>query len=76
MYLFVHECGFTPVEALHAATALTAKRFGWDDRGLIVEGKRADLVLIKGDVTTDINRSLDLRAVWKAGVITDLTREV
>ena len=76
MYLFVHECGFTPVEALHAATALTAKRFGWNDRGLIAEGKRADLILIEGDVTTDITRSLDLRAVWKAGAMTELTGDV
>ena len=69
--LFVHECGFSPVEALHADTVLTAERFGFNDRGMIAKGRRADMILIEGDVTSDIDRSLVLRAVWKAGVMTE-----
>ncbi|MCJ1394928.1 hypothetical protein MMC18_007808 [Xylographa bjoerkii] len=49
--LLVHECGFTSVEALHAATALTAKRFGFNDWGMIKKGRRADMILVEGDVT-------------------------
>jgi imidazolonepropionase-like amidohydrolase len=59
--------GLTPVEALHAATAATAAAFHLDDRGQIAAGKRADLVLVNGDPTSDIRRTRDILAVWKAG---------
>jgi len=42
--------GLTPTEALMAGTALSAKVINLlDDRGTIEKGKRADLVLIKGE---------------------------
>jgi imidazolonepropionase-like amidohydrolase len=42
--------GLTPSEALIAGTAMSAKVIGQlDDRGTIEVGKRADLVLIKGE---------------------------
>ena len=59
--------GLTPVEALHAATAAASAAFHLDDRGQIAPGKRADLVLVNGDPTTDIRRTRDIVAVWKAG---------
>jgi imidazolonepropionase-like amidohydrolase len=62
------EAGFTPVEALQSATSKTARRFGLDDRGRIVEGARADLVLIDGDPTTNISDTLSIRGVWQRGV--------
>ena len=39
------KAGFTPVEALRAATSVPARRFGLEDRGRIVTGARADLLL-------------------------------
>lgn len=65
--LFVEACGFTPVEALRSATSGPAKRFKFSDRGLIKEGLRADLVLVEGDPTEDIDHTLDLRGVWTEG---------
>ncbi|MBY9078791.1 amidohydrolase family protein [Paenibacillus sp. HN-1] len=62
------EAGFTPVEALQSATSKTARRFGLDDRGRIVEGARADLVLVDGDPTTHISDTLSIREVWQRGV--------
>lgn len=59
--------GLTPVEALRAATATPARRFGLDDRGRIRESLRADLVLVDGDPTTRISDSLDVRQVWRRG---------
>jgi imidazolonepropionase-like amidohydrolase len=59
--------GLTPIEALRAATSATAAAFHLDDRGQIAVGKRADLVLVNGDPTTDIRNSRDIVGVWKAG---------
>ncbi len=68
LYLLVNECGFSPMEALHAGTALTAKLFGWKDRGLIAPGFKADLVLIEGNPVDDIEATLNIRTVWRDGI--------
>ena len=61
------ECGLTPEEALNAATAATAREFGLIDRGRIQAGRRADLLLIKGDPSKDIRATQDIVGVWIAG---------
>ncbi|OZJ06371.1 hypothetical protein BZG36_00755 [Bifiguratus adelaidae] len=63
------KAGLTPIEALRAATSVTARRFGLDDRGRIAVGARADLVLVDGDPTTNISDSLSIRHVWRRGVL-------
>ncbi|GAA2680594.1 amidohydrolase family protein [Nonomuraea recticatena] len=60
--------GLTPSEALTAATAAPAGRFGLTDRGRIAPGLRADLVLVDGDPTADIGHTLDILGVWRGGV--------
>ena len=60
--------GFTPTEALRAATSIPARRFALSDRGWIVPGARADLLLVDGDPLTDISDTLSIRAVWREGV--------
>jgi imidazolonepropionase-like amidohydrolase len=61
--------GLTPVQALRAATATPARRFGLTDRGRITPGARADLLLVDGDpTTTTIADTLSIRAVWRRGV--------
>jgi imidazolonepropionase-like amidohydrolase len=69
LYLFVKHCGFTPAEALRAATYLNAKRFKFSDRGEIKAGSRADLVLVEGNPLENIDDTLNLRGVWKEGVL-------
>lgn len=59
--------GLSPREALAAATAWPAKRFGLADRGRIAPGLRADLVLVEGDPTADIAATRAIVAVWKNG---------
>jgi len=59
--------GLTPVQALSAATAVPARAFQLADRGRIAPGRRADLVLVRGDPTVDVRRTRDLVAVWKQG---------
>ena len=59
--------GFTPIEALRAATALPAQRFGLTDRGRIIPGARADLLLVDSDPTTNIANTLSISSIWRRG---------
>ena len=69
MDLYARECGFSAVEALRSATGVSARRFGFGDRGLVEKGRRADLVLMKGDVTADVGVwGEGVVGVWKGGV--------
>jgi imidazolonepropionase-like amidohydrolase len=61
------QAGMSPVEILRSATVVAARVFGLDDRGVIKPGKRADLLLVDGDPTTDISATHAIRAVWCAG---------
>ncbi|KAL1297012.1 hypothetical protein AAFC00_004606 [Neodothiora populina] len=69
MALFVDKCGFTPLEALRSASSTTMRRFRFHDRGLIAPGLKADLVLVEGNPLENIDHTLDLRAVWRDGVL-------
>lgn len=59
--------GLSPVESLKAATSLPARTFGLADRGRIAPGLRADLVLVDGDPTRDIETTRAIVTVWKNG---------
>ncbi|HEV3163412.1 MAG TPA: amidohydrolase family protein [Isosphaeraceae bacterium] len=60
--------GFSPSEALAAATAVPATIFDLRDRGRIAPGLRADLLLVRGDPTQKITATREIVAVWKVGV--------
>jgi imidazolonepropionase-like amidohydrolase len=60
--------GLTPVQALIAATSAPATAFRLSDRGRILPGKRADLLLVDGDPTRNILDTRKIIAVWKRGV--------
>lgn len=60
--------GLTPVQALVAATSAPAAAFRLADRGRILPGKRADLLLVDGDPTKNILDTRKIIAVWKRGV--------
>jgi imidazolonepropionase-like amidohydrolase len=59
--------GLKPIEALRSATSIPARRFGLTDRGRIVPGARADLLLINGDPLTKISDTLSILGVWRCG---------
>ncbi len=63
--------GLSPQEALASATSVPASAFHLEDRGVIAPGKRADLVLVKGDPTQEITATRDIVSVWKLGVEDD-----
>lgn len=72
MYLLSHKIGLTAFEVLQSATSKTADRFGFDDRGRLHAGKKADMVLVEGDVREAIAdpkvRCLPISCVWRDGV--------
>jgi imidazolonepropionase-like amidohydrolase len=59
--------GLTASEALAAATAETARAFGFHDRGRVTPGLRADLLLVEGDPTADVRATRRIAGVWKLG---------
>jgi imidazolonepropionase-like amidohydrolase len=61
------KAGLKPAEALRAATSLPAEKFSLAGRGRIRPGFFADLLLVKGDPTQDIQASRDIVMVWKEG---------
>ena len=63
------EAGFPPMEAIHIATYNGAQYLGELDRiGTIAAGKLADLVVIKGDPSKNIEDIENVETVFKDGV--------
>jgi imidazolonepropionase-like amidohydrolase len=63
------EAGFTPIEAIHIATANGAQYLGESDRiGTLATGKQADLVVIKGDPSKKIEDIENVETVFKDGI--------
>jgi imidazolonepropionase-like amidohydrolase len=62
------QAGMTPIEALRSATSIPAEYFGLPGRGYIAVGKRADLLLVKGDPTVNIGDIRNVEKVWINGV--------
>ena len=73
------EAGMTPLEAIQAATIVSARAMGLDkDSGTVEAGKRADLILVDGDPLKDIRnlrrvtrviadgRVYDAAALWRS----------
>jgi imidazolonepropionase-like amidohydrolase len=63
----VLELRLTPAEAIVAATRTAAEAIGLPDRGTLVSGKRADLLVVEGNPLADISCLERVRAVMKAG---------
>jgi imidazolonepropionase-like amidohydrolase len=62
------QAGFTPMEAIQAATSMPAHVMGLDkELGTIEQGKRADLILISGDPLQDIHNTRNVEYVITNG---------
>jgi imidazolonepropionase-like amidohydrolase len=63
------EAGFTPLEAIHIATANGAEFLGESSQiGTIAPGKAADIVVINGDPSANIKDIENVEIVFKDGV--------
>jgi hypothetical protein len=63
------EAGLTPVQAIQIATENGATYLGKQDQiGTLAPGKQADLVLIKGDPSKDIEDIENVETVFKNGI--------
>jgi len=63
------EAGFTPLEAIHIATENGARFLEEENRiGTLAPGKRADLVVVRGDPSSRISDIEDVEIVFKDGV--------
>jgi len=66
------EAGFTPVDAIRIATLEGAKFLGVDDRvGSIARGKEADLLIVRGDPSTNIQDLSNVSHVFANGKLHD-----
>ncbi|MCD9028655.1 amidohydrolase family protein [Luteimonas sp. BDR2-5] len=63
----MQQAGYTPKQALTTATRDAARLLGFDDRGLLQPGKRADFVVLSADPLADILNTRGIEEVWQAG---------
>ena len=72
MYQMAHKIDMSVADVLKGATSLIADRFGFEDIGRIATGKKADLVLVEGDIrevlSNPMTRCLPIRDVWREGI--------
>ncbi|WP_419861840.1 CIA30 family protein [Candidatus Palauibacter sp.] len=59
--------GLGSAEVLASATSGAAEAFRIPERGRIAEGYVADLVLVRGDLESDVSRTIDIVTIWKDG---------
>jgi imidazolonepropionase-like amidohydrolase len=75
MELLVSRAGFTPFQAIVAATVNSARTIGIEsDVGTIAVGKAADLVVLGANPLEDIRNTRQVQSVIKRGVIYDRSR--
>ncbi|WP_299368720.1 amidohydrolase family protein [Winogradskyella sp.] len=61
------ESGLSNIEVLKAGTSNITKAFGLENTGYIKTGFIADLILVDGDVTENINTLNNSKIIWKNG---------
>lgn len=70
MAILVSDAGLKPLEAIRAATLNGAKVLGQEASfGTVAEGKRADIMVIKGDSRRDMANTRNIEWVMKGGMI-------
>jgi hypothetical protein len=68
---FLAEAGMTPVEAIHCSTGRAAEVLRIKDIGVLLEGKKANLLIVNGDVAADIGNISKIEQVMLGGKLFD-----
>jgi imidazolonepropionase-like amidohydrolase len=64
------QAGFTPMEAIQAATIVSARAMGVEkESGTVEKGKRADLILIRGNPLEDIRATRNVEYTITNGIL-------
>jgi imidazolonepropionase-like amidohydrolase len=63
------KAGFSPIEAIRAATTSGAEHLRQTDIGSLAAGKEADIIAVKGDPTQDVTQLEHVAFVMKNGVV-------
>jgi hypothetical protein len=63
--------GLTPREALAAATNNYSLQFNWNDMGLVAPGRRADILVVDGDPTSNIWNARNISTLILDGNVLD-----
>ena len=66
--------GFTPAEAIVAATRTTAEIMGLDDLGMVAVGKSADFVVLDANPLDDITNTRKISQVYLRGFMIERAR--
>jgi len=61
--------GISEIDALRMATLYAVELLGVDDRGLLEQGKRADIIAVSGNPLSDITSMQSVSFVMKQGVV-------
>jgi imidazolonepropionase-like amidohydrolase len=61
------DSGLTPMQAITAATNVSAALLHADDRGTLEVGKRADLIVLAANPLDDIHNTRQMVTIWHAG---------
>ena len=69
---FLVDCGWSPMEAIMAATKMGAECCGVFDTGTLEPGKFADLIAVEGDPLQDLWVLKTVHLVMKEGVVQDV----
>jgi imidazolonepropionase-like amidohydrolase len=66
-FVLMVAAGFTPAEAIRAATVTAAENLRLTDVGSLAPGKQADLIAVRGDPLRDVSELQRVRFVMKGG---------
>ncbi len=65
--MIMNESGMSPIEVIHASTRIAADCLGLDDRGVIVAGKKADLLIVNANPLDNMAVLKEDKQVMKNG---------